>query len=160
MRRSLVAPLVALAASPARAETLGPVLEALRPSLVEAASLIALGLVGWAATLFRRWTGIEIEARYRDSLHRAAVTGLQAALNRLAGRAGTASLAQMSGEGAEQVVREATAWVRRSVPDAVAHLRADPERVAEIVRAKLAEAALAGPDRAGVKRAAPGPAGG
>ena len=40
------------------------------PYLFTTVSAAVVAVLGWLAELFRRWTGIQIEARHREALHR------------------------------------------------------------------------------------------
>lgn len=88
---------------------------------------IALGGVLLRASLVakRRW-GIDIEARHREALHSALMSGVRAALDRgLSGRAAV-----------DAAVEHAT----QSVPDAIGALDPTIEVLATIAKSKLREA--------------------
>ena len=72
-----------------------------------------------------RW-GIEIEARHREALHAALMTGVRHALAR--GAAGAQGGGGSRGD-----------YVRTSVPDALRALRSEPEQLVEMAEAKLEE---------------------
>ena len=100
---------------------------ALAPHMMELiGAVVALALTA-AAARFRAWTGIEIEARHREALHRAIMSGLQAAIARQGGKA------------TEMVIEEAIAHAQTSVPDALRALRPDAGTLRRIVAARLAE---------------------
>ena len=86
------------------------------------AAILAMVLLRAAEAARRRW-GIEIEARHREALHAALMTGISAALAR--GLKGTAA------------VDAATVYARQSVPDAIAALRPDAVLMRNLATAKL-----------------------
>lgn len=89
---------------------------------------IALGGVLLRASLVakRRW-GIDIEARHREALHSALMSGVRAALDRgLSGRAAIDAALDHAGQ---------------SVPDAISALNPTVDVLASIAKAKLREAA-------------------
>lgn len=100
--------------------------EALAPNLIDAImSLVALA-TGYGVLLVRRWTGIQIEARYREALHQAIRTGVVAALE-----------GKLRGDALVDTVRR---YVAQSVPDALRHLAPGEGVLATLIRAKAAEA--------------------
>lgn len=106
--------------------------EALAPSVLTAvASLLGL-LLTYATWKVERWTGLKIEAQHRQALHSAIMSGVQSAMDGTLDR--------------DQIVAQAVAYARRSVPDAVGYLlgRADDGGILmRLAEAKLREA-LAG----------------
>lgn len=98
----------------------------LLPTLLQAISVIlGIVLMRVAGVAKARW-GIEIEARHREALHSALVTGISMALRR-----------QMSPTDA---VGAAIQYARRSVPDAFEALAPAPDVLADLATAKLREA--------------------
>jgi hypothetical protein len=89
-------------------------------------ALLTLAITAAAAAL-RSWTGIEIEARHREALHRAIMSGLSAAL------------ARKPAATSESVIDEALAHAQHSVPGALRALRPDPGTLRRIAAARLAE---------------------
>jgi hypothetical protein len=86
---------------------------------------LVTGLVGWAAMRFARWSGIQIDKKMQDDLHRAASTAAMTALAR--GLRGTAAETMMQG------------YIEESVPDALKRLAPSPAVLQAIMRAKMAE---------------------
>lgn len=90
--------------------------------------VVGIALAAWiarvAAIAKARW-GIEIEARHREALHSALMTGAAAVLKR-----------QLTWDGAKAAVK---AYVRRSVPDALAALKPDPQVLDDLIESKLRE---------------------
>ncbi|WP_417262610.1 hypothetical protein [Celeribacter sp.] len=114
--------------------------EPLLPILLQGISaILGVLLIRITSTAKTRW-GIEIEARHREALHAALMSGIRAALSR-----------NMSGQAA---ITAAIQHALKSVPDAVAAL--DPEEgvLANIAEAKLREA-LGSMPWIGFDRAAP-----
>lgn len=100
-------------------------LNLLLPHLLELASALLAMSIGWAALRFHAWTGIQIEARHRDALHSALMTGARAALSR--------------GLPVQQAVDYAVGYAQTSVPGAVAKLRPSEPVLQQLARAKLQE---------------------
>ena len=99
------------------------------------AAALAMVLLRAAEAARHRW-GIEIEARHREALHAALMTGISAALAR--GLKGTAA------------VDAATVYARQSVPDAIAALRPDAVLMRNLATAKLRQSSpFIGVDMAG-----------
>lgn len=92
------------------------------------AAVIAYGLTKGAAALKAR-TGIEIERSDRDALHRALMTGVQAALAKLGPQASL-----------KELVEEAKNHVAQSTPQAVLRLNPDPATLTRLAMSKVEEA--------------------
>lgn len=112
----------------------GPIFEIVRPYIVEIVSGAVLALLTWVAALFQRWTGIQIEARHRDALHSAAMTGVSSALTKAGYRLNDLTVSTRS-----YVLTDAANWVVKSVPDAVTYFGLGPDKVAAIVESKLGQ---------------------
>ena len=97
------------------------------PGVVELIGLALTGIIGWAATRARAKWGIEIEARHREALQSALLNGARLALDR-----------QLTGRAAIDLV---LTFIRSSVPDAIGNLKASPEVLTDLARAKLEQAA-------------------
>lgn len=89
------------------------------------AALLGLVLMRAAEAARKRW-GIEIEARHREALQSALMSGISAALTR--------------GLRGERAVAAALDHVRGSVPDAMAALAPQPEVLHRLAEAKLHQA--------------------
>lgn len=87
---------------------------------------ITTALIGWAATRLRARWGIEIEAKQRDALHLALMTGVQLVLAKHGPGAAPAKL-----------TREVVAYAQSSVPDAIAALRPRDGVLEQLAMAKL-----------------------
>jgi len=111
-------------------EILGAIWNALAPHVGEAAGVCVAGVIAWASATLRRKWGLEIEARHREALHAAVMSGVRAARARQSGgRIDT-----------DAAVGDALAYVQQSVPDALGALRPSAHTLADLARAKLAEA--------------------
>ena len=127
--RLLAAALIVLmiAPLPAAAGTLDTILTAAVPGVLELVGVILTGIIGWAATRARAKWGIEIEARHREALQSALLNGARLAMDR-----------QLTGKAAIDLV---LTFIRSSVPDAIGNLKASPEVLTDLARAKLEQAA-------------------
>lgn len=105
------------------------IVSALTPYLLEILGSLLLALIGWAAARFSAWSGIQIEARHREALHSALMTGAQIAIGRGLPQVKAAELA--------------VAYAQQSVPEAMARLRPSGDVLTNLARAKLFE--IAGP---------------
>lgn len=83
-------------------------------------------LIGWAADTARRKWGLEIEARHREALHSALMTGARVAIER-----------GLSGDKAATL---AAAYAEASVPQAIAALRPSETVLTQLAKSKLAAA--------------------
>lgn len=84
--------------------------EALEPAVLELTSAIIAAAIAVAAFYLRRWTGIQVEAKHREALHEALMSGAMAAV-----RHGPK-------EGFATLEAQAISHARASVPDAVRYL--------------------------------------
>lgn len=90
-------------------------------------AVVLTGAILWAATRFTAWTGIQIEAKHREALHSALMTGVRMALSKF-------------GPGAQQIViKEAVAYAYTSVPGALKKLNPPDQVLGDIAQAKLEE---------------------
>ncbi len=106
--------------------TLAELYSAVLPTLLQLiGSILGLLLIRAANLASSRW-GIEIEARHREALHSAIMSGIQAAL--------------MRGVKGEAAVTAALQHARASVPDALRALRPDEAVLTAIAKAKLQQA--------------------
>lgn len=127
-RVAFVAAFVSLCAFPVAAQTAdGSVLETIRPMLLEIISLIIVAVVAWVGKTAKKKWGIDIEARHREALHWALYTGAQLALKQ-----------QLTGRAAVELVLR---YIQSSVPDSIIDLRATPEVLNDLAKAKLEQVA-------------------
>ena len=105
------------------------IITAASPHILDLIGLALTGIIGWAAAAARRKWGIEIEARYREALHSALLTGAQLAMkNELTGKAAI-----------DLVLR----YIKQSVPDAIGSLKPSPDVLTDLAKAKLEQVAQA-----------------
>lgn len=127
--RLLVYALIALMVVPlpAAAGALDTFIAAASPGIIDLIGLALTGIIGWAAAAARKKWGIEIEARYREALHSALLTGAQLAMKH-----------ELTGKAAIDLVLR---YIKQSVPDAIGNLKATPDVLTDLARAKLEQAA-------------------
>jgi hypothetical protein len=99
-------------------------LEALAPHLLELISALATAIIGWLAAQAKARWGLEIEARHREALHSALMTGVKHALSE-------------GVQGRTAITRAAVDYVRTSVPDALAALKPQPDQLTDMAEATL-----------------------
>lgn len=110
------------------------IIDAALPHLLELIGVALTGVITWAAARLRSKWGIDIEARHREALHAALMTGARLAIDR-----------KLDLQAAVQLT---IAHVTGSVPDAVARLQPSRAVLENLARAKLQEAAqVVGSDR-------------
>ena len=98
-------------------------------------SLLASVIVGAAAWAAKRWFGLQVEAKQRESLHGAIERGIGGALEAL--------LKKWDGKTAIEIDNEAIALVSNYViklsPDAVNYFHLTPDKLADLIKAKFGE---------------------
>ena len=105
------------------------IITAASPHILELLGVLLTGIIGWAAAAVRKKWGIEIEARYREALHSALLTGAQLAMkNELTGKAAI-----------DLVLR----YIKQSVPDAIGSLKPSPDVLTDLAKAKIEQVAQA-----------------
>ena len=106
---------------------LNDILRELMPVALSGLSVLLTALIGSAAhTAKQRW-GLDIEARHREALHSALMSGIRAAVER------------GPEEAVEVLVQEAVEHAKASVPDALLRLRPDEAILQNLARSKLAQ---------------------
>lgn len=98
---------------------------AVTPLLIDLLAIVLMAALTWAAAWGKRKFGIDIEAKHRDALHSALMTGARLAAAR-----------QLTGPGALQLILD---YVRNSVPDALATLTPSQAVLTDLADAKLQE---------------------
>lgn len=99
---------------------------AITPLLIDLLAIVLMAALTWAAAWGKRKFGIDIEAKHRDALHSALMTGARLAAAR-----------QLTGPSALQLILD---YVRKSVPDALATLAPSHTVLTDLADATLQEA--------------------
>ncbi|MFG6083935.1 hypothetical protein ACEUZ9_000170 [Paracoccus litorisediminis] len=122
--------MLAVGAMPWRASAaaLDTFLTAATPGLLELIGLVIAAIIAWGTKKAREKWGVEIEARYREALQSALMTGTRLALAR-----------QLTGSAAMQVILEHVRDV--GAPDAVRHFDLDAGTLTNLAEAKLEQGA-------------------
>jgi hypothetical protein len=94
-------------------------------------SVMTVG-IGFLSARLYALTGISIEARHREALHSALMTGVNSALGKVSDLIGGHAIDVRS-----TAVAEAVTYVLQAVPDAVKALGLTPDRIAEMAGATL-----------------------
>lgn len=81
--------------------------------------------IAWVAAKANAKLGVDIEAKHREALHSAIMTGIRLALSK--GHIGNAA------------IREAQEYAKRSVPGAIGKLKPSREILSDLAAAKLQE---------------------
>lgn len=79
--------------------------------------MLVAGAVAWAVKSFTTYTGIQIEAKHREALHSAIMTGIGLALAKYGINATN-----------KQIIAETVTYSQQSVPDAIKKFGLDKER--------------------------------
>lgn len=101
------------------------IIAALEPHIIELVGAVLAAVIGRAAIEAKRRWGIEIEARHREALHSALMTGIRAALGR--------------GLTGQKALDYAIGYAQESVPDALAKLR-PAEAVLQLIARRYMDA--------------------
>jgi hypothetical protein len=112
--------------------TLHEFVVALMPYVVAAVGAIISICVALITKYVHDKFGIDIEAKHRDALHSALLTGTTAALSHLGDRVGAIPI-----DVRKEVVRDAVLYAEQSVPDALKHFNITPEILAEMIQSKI-----------------------
>ena len=133
--------LVLIAASPVLAQTTttGPtevgvwsLLEPVRPLLTELLSILIAALVGFLTVKINKWLGLNIEAKHREALQMALKNGAMAGLAKVQSMTADARVDVKS-----EIVAQALVYASKSAPDAIAYFGLTPERLREMIEAKI-----------------------
>ena len=131
---------LAIAQEAAKIE-IGGLYATIRPYLADLVGLAVLAVIGVATKFIKEKFGIDIEAKHREALHSAAVTGLNTALSKFDIKAAGVTI-----EVKNRLIAEAANYAIKAVPDAIKFFKLDERRddLKAIIEAKL-QVAL--PDR-------------
>lgn len=117
----------ALAAEPdASNSVLTGILTAITPHIIELVSLALAAILAWLAAWLKLKFKIDIEAKHREALHSALMTGVRLALARYGA---TASKGVVLGAAVD--------YAREAVPDAIKSLKVPDAKLSEIALSKL-----------------------
>lgn len=108
------------------------IFEAVRPFVVEAASVIISAAVLWLVGTVKRKFNIDIEAKHRDALQAALTNAAGLIINRAGGVAAAIALPRGSGQFSQGVT-----YVLESAPEALEHFGITPEAAAAVLAEKL-----------------------
>jgi len=104
--------------------------------------IVVTALLGWAAVLYSRITGKELEAKHREALQMALTNGLNWAIQQvLNGKLNKDGTVPESAKVA--VVAAAQQYVTTSVPDAVAKFQISQPTMEKLITAKMPTSAPA-----------------
>jgi hypothetical protein len=95
------------------------------PTLLQIIGAVLMAILIRATEVARARWGIEIEARHREALHSALMSGIRAALSR--------------GSSPQEAIAAAVQHAAQSVPDAIMALQPDSGVLSSIAEAKLRE---------------------
>ena len=98
----------------------------IEPHIIEIASVVLVSVVAYVARMIRQWTGAELDAKAREALHSALLTGVKAAI--AAGKAPDDARAQAA-------IYAAT----MGAPEAVARFGLSQAQLADMASAKVPE---------------------
>ncbi|MBB4092478.1 hypothetical protein HGG72_08550 [Ochrobactrum pecoris] len=122
----------ALAQDAATSVKASTIFDVFMPYIQEAAFALIAAAVGWLLVKWTKLTGLSIEASHRDALQTALKNAVNFGLNKLEDKADKASIDVKSA-----VLAAGIDYVLKSVPDAVKFFGLSPERLADLLEAKL-----------------------
>lgn len=122
----------ALAQDASTSVPVSSIVDIFMPYLMEAAYALIAAAVGWLLVKWTKLTGLSIEASHRDALQTALKNAVNFGLNKLEDKADKASIDVKSA-----VLAAGIDYVLKSVPDAVKFFGLSPERLADLLEAKL-----------------------
>ncbi|WP_157928941.1 hypothetical protein [Pararhizobium haloflavum] len=111
---------------------LGGFFGALSPFIAEVAALLVTALVGWIMVRLNGLLGLQKEGKHREALQSALMNGVFAGLHYVEAKADKATIDVRSA-----VLAEGIRYVERNVPDALKFFKLTPDRVRELLEAKL-----------------------
>ena len=123
--------------APANAATIdfSPITTLANEFLQSFVSLLASVIVGAAAWAAKKWFGLQVDTKQRESLHGAIERGISSALD--------AALKKLDGKTTLEIDNEVIAQVANYVvklsPDAVKYFKLTPDKLADLITAKLGE---------------------
>lgn len=107
-------------------------LDPIRPLLMEMVGLLVAAVIGWITMRLNRSLGMTIEARHREALQSALMNGAFYGLNQLDKAASSVTF-----DTHNKMVAEGVRYVQKSVPDAIKFFGLTPERLRELLEAKI-----------------------
>ncbi|SPL65332.1 hypothetical protein [Ochrobactrum soli] len=122
----------ALAQDAATSVKASTIFDVFMPYIQEAAFALVAAAVGWLLVKWSKLTGLNIEASHRDALQTTLQNAVNFGLNRLEDKANKASINVKSA-----VLAAAIDYVFKSAPDAVKFFGLTPERLGDLLEAKL-----------------------
>lgn len=125
-----IAPAVAFAQE--ATVNVGGFYEIFRPYLIELVTVIISIIVGWVVAKIGKLTGLQIEAKHRDALQMALQNSANFSINALGAKVGTIDFKVK-----HELVAAALTYVQKSSPDAIAYFGLTPERLRDLIVAKL-----------------------
>ena len=99
-------------------------------SLVELLAAVIVGATAWAA---KKWFGLQVDEKQREALHGAIERGIGSALDAIAKKVDGNSTIQID----SKVVALVANYVIKMSPDAVSYFGLTPDKLAELIKAKL-----------------------
>jgi hypothetical protein len=102
------------------------------PIVLSIVGVIVTAIIAWVSAIIKRYTGIDIEAKYGKRIHDAVMTGVSAGLT----KAGIAA-ADFKIDVHYQIVADAVNWTKRTVPDALDHFGMTAEEIQKLALSKV-----------------------
>ncbi|TQS72695.1 hypothetical protein ERN12_02545 [Rhodobacteraceae bacterium] len=102
------------------------ILASIEPYFLELLSVVITAMLGVAIAFAKDRFGLEIEARHREALHSALMTGARLALSRMGAHGSNSAM-----------IDAALSYAHMSVPDSIKRLRPSENLLAELAESKL-----------------------
>lgn len=127
-----VAPVLAQTTTAPTEVGLWSLFDPIRPLLTEFLSILIAALVGFLTVKLNKWLGLNIEAKHRDALQLALKNGALAGIAKVQSLSADARIDVRS-----EIVAQAIVYASKSAPDAIKFFGITPERLREMVEAKV-----------------------
>ena len=105
----------------------------MRELILGALGVVVTAVLGFLANKLNTATNINIDAKYRDSIHSAIMTGVSGALNFAQARADSVTV-----DVRNQIIADAIRYAQKAVPDALKALGVGHDTLVQLASSKLA----------------------
>lgn len=131
----LLLPMLAVTAAAADAAMidLGPLYSTGAEFIAAVASGVLIALLGWIAAIIKRKVGIDIDAKHRETLHSALMTGVTAGLVKIENAApGTIDVKSA-------LIAAGIDWAGQAASDAIKHFGVTPAQLETLAASKVSQ---------------------
>jgi hypothetical protein len=108
--------------------------DVIRPYVVDLISALLTVFISAVLLVLKQKLGLDVDAKERDALHSAAMSGALQAVAKLDGPLGDVAI-----NVGNPMVASGVEWAMKAAPDAIKHFGMSPDDVAALVQAKLGQ---------------------